>query len=294
MKMSRFVPLVKSHVESICAQRMTLDAFPFAKPPPPNSGLGGSPIENDMSSSSAAHRVTQIDRSLSVRKHSSAPGGNHPAGSAASTHTAESTIANPKEDVVFQGGRIIVFIAGGVTYSEIRALGEVMKMTKRECILGGTHFIRSGADFVKDMERLADDDAARRYLDDETAMVLPPLFDEEEDMERSQLLDNLLIDGTQAVMTEEEQAEEVRKAEDELNKKAELGIIPTVMGYVPFCGLKLQRWFNGDDDVDPNADEEDEDEDDGILGDLKGCFAGCCGGKKTKTQTPLAKQGQAV
>ena len=42
-------------------------------------------------------------------------------------------------DLEFKGPRVIVFVIGGMTYSEMRCLHKVMKETKREVIIGSTH-----------------------------------------------------------------------------------------------------------------------------------------------------------
>jgi len=288
MKMSRFQPLVRHNVESICANRMTLESFPFVKPPPPNSGLGGAPI--DMQEfRGAAHRVTTIDRSLSVRKHSST--------TAAIEATRDKLLAKEalpdllNDKVVYQGGRIIVFIAGGCTYSEIRALSDVMKTTKREIIIGSTHFIKPG-EFLQDLEMLGDDEKANKYLDEDADVLLEQKAKEfyaDEDEDEKTRLEGVLIDGN---ITPEEiakqEAEEQAKAVEEMEKNAELPIIPWLMGYVPFCGKSLRAWFNGDDVGIDDTEEDDE----GLVGDVKTCCTSCWPGKKK--QTPLAEQGQAV
>jgi syntaxin-binding protein 1 len=59
-----------------------------------------------------------------------------------------------KADAGFEGGRVIVFIAGGVSYSEIRSAHEVSAATRKEVIIGSTHII-SPANFVEQVSALS-------------------------------------------------------------------------------------------------------------------------------------------
>jgi syntaxin-binding protein 1 len=53
----------------------------------------------------------------------------------------------------FTGGRQIVFVVGGVTYSEVRGAYESMKEGSKEVVVGGTSFI-TPADFLAGLEAL--------------------------------------------------------------------------------------------------------------------------------------------
>jgi syntaxin-binding protein 1 len=299
MKMSRFAPLIKSHVESICANRMTLESFPFAKPPPPNSGYGGSPIDlADLRGGTySAHRVTAIDKSLSVRKHTAAPAAAGGASNNKVDVSAHSTVSVANERIIYQGGRIIVFIAGGMTYSEIRAINEVMKLTKREIIIGSTHIVRP-VDFLRDLDILGDDEKASHYLDmtDDVMDNAKEFYHLDEEDEK--LLGNVLIDKNIQMKPEEivqEEEKKLRQQQIDFKKNQDLGIIPKLMSYIPFCGKNLAAWFNADD-VDEFiviGEGESEPEDDGVMGDMRKCFSCACL-KPQKKSGPLADQGQAV
>lgn len=56
-----------------------------------------------------------------------------------------------KQTKVFQGGRQMVFVAGGMCYSELRASHEVMAKGDKEIILGSTCFV-SPAEFVQGLK----------------------------------------------------------------------------------------------------------------------------------------------
>jgi syntaxin-binding protein 1 len=46
-----------------------------------------------------------------------------------------------KDNIQYTGGRYIVFVAGGVTYSETRAGYELMQQHSKEVIIGSSHII---------------------------------------------------------------------------------------------------------------------------------------------------------
>jgi hypothetical protein len=48
-------------------------------------------------------------------------------------------------------GRSIVFMAGGVTFSEMRCAYEVMSATQREIVIGGTSYLKPNA-FVEQLK----------------------------------------------------------------------------------------------------------------------------------------------
>lgn len=50
-----------------------------------------------------------------------------------------------KQPATFSGGRSLVFVAGGVTYSELRAAYEVMEQHKKEVVIGGTSYLTPNA-----------------------------------------------------------------------------------------------------------------------------------------------------
>jgi syntaxin-binding protein 1 len=46
-----------------------------------------------------------------------------------------------RDGVSYQGGRLIIFIAGGASYAEMKAIYEVMQKESKEIILGSTHLL---------------------------------------------------------------------------------------------------------------------------------------------------------
>ena len=63
-----------------------------------------------------------------------------------------------KEPIAYSGGRYIIFVAGGITYSEMKAAYEVMAQNSKEVIVGSTHVFNPDT-FVKDIAALDPDSA---------------------------------------------------------------------------------------------------------------------------------------
>ena len=57
-------------------------------------------------------------------------------------------------DKIFTGPRKIVFVAGGLCYSEIRAAEEVMSTSDREVILGSTNFLNP-TEYIENLRSLS-------------------------------------------------------------------------------------------------------------------------------------------
>jgi syntaxin-binding protein 1 len=55
-----------------------------------------------------------------------------------------------KDQTMFSGGRYVVFIAGGVAYSELRAAYDVMTQNTKEIIIGGSHIVNP-TDYIADV-----------------------------------------------------------------------------------------------------------------------------------------------
>lgn len=57
------------------------------------------------------------------------------------------------KDESYQGGRVIVFVIGGMSYSELRVARDVMAKESREVIAGSTVFSKPD-EFLDDLRRL--------------------------------------------------------------------------------------------------------------------------------------------
>jgi syntaxin-binding protein 1 len=127
---SRHVPEVKNILGQLVAGDLPKDSFPSLGP------------------SVAGKKSEPVAESKRTRKHF---GG-----------------ADAKPNVQFKGGRVIVFVAGGLSYSEMRVCNDFEREQKREVIMGGSHLI-SPKKYVKNVASLHPDSAK---IDLEEAMVV--------------------------------------------------------------------------------------------------------------------------
>jgi syntaxin-binding protein 1 len=121
--LSRFDPAVKHMLEHVCAGDLDTTLFPYTVPPP---NTGEESFTTQGSLRSAAPRWASANRRQAENRQ-----------------------------------RIIVFVAGGATYSEARACYEVSEKHNRDVFLATSHMVTPGK-FIADMRLLKAD---RRRLD---------------------------------------------------------------------------------------------------------------------------------
>ena len=94
-------------------------------PSTPNAGVGG------------GNAGTKAKGGRSVRKHKlNLHGKSRDHGK---QKKGEADVAGEEARPTYQGARVIVFVVGGMTYSEMRAMYRAMGETKREILIGSTH-----------------------------------------------------------------------------------------------------------------------------------------------------------
>mmetsp|Transcript_37856 Transcript_37856/g.55757 ORF Transcript_37856/g.55757 Transcript_37856/m.55757 type:complete len:655 (+) Transcript_37856:107-2071(+) len=114
---SRYVCKLKGILESMATDNLSVEDFPSVLPLP--AGGGGT--------------------AASVRTRSARP---------------TSRWADSKKKTTFTGGRQIIFMAGGMCYSELRAAQELMISGDKEIILGSTGFLNP-SEFIKELSTLS-------------------------------------------------------------------------------------------------------------------------------------------
>lgn len=124
-ELSRYVPVLKTVLEECAAGTLDTNIYPYTRELQPeiDTGIGGG----------AKKQVASL--------RSTKP-----------TWTKKAA-DKEKEAPAKSGGRLIVFIAGGATYSEIRSAYEVSKAFNRDAIIGTTHIITSKS-FINDLKGL--------------------------------------------------------------------------------------------------------------------------------------------
>lgn len=125
---SRYACLFKSIMMSAAACTLSVDEYPSVMPLPDAEGMLGQ---------------SSLSRAKSVRKNTRS----------ASSWSKSSAGSDKGEKKKAYGGRQIVFMVGGMCYSELRSAREVMLSTGTEIVVGSTRCI-APKDFAKDLHSL--------------------------------------------------------------------------------------------------------------------------------------------
>eukprot|EP00668_Euglena_longa_P041600 GGOE01054770.1.p1 GENE.GGOE01054770.1~~GGOE01054770.1.p1 ORF type:complete len:609 (+),score=216.48 GGOE01054770.1:92-1918(+) len=128
---SRYVPALKGVLEAEVGAKLSPADFPYTKEPPVASAVKEPAQAAPTGKSLRGNRGPQWTSSR---------------GSSSST-----VPENDLSKLQLSGPRLIVFVVGGVTYSEIRSAYEVMRESKREVIVGGTSILTPHG-FVEEMK----------------------------------------------------------------------------------------------------------------------------------------------
>ncbi|KAJ9075040.1 syntaxin binding protein 1 [Entomophthora muscae] len=120
--LSRYVPQVKKIIQDQISKAIAPEEFPFVK-------------EQESAEIKNPVRSLRVNRPTWQKKSDAGPS-------------------------KAQGGRILVFIAGGLTYSEIRSVYEISKVIKRDVLIGTTHIL-CPKDFLASLREIKAQNAPR-------------------------------------------------------------------------------------------------------------------------------------
>nr|KAJ3420001.1 vacuolar sorting protein VPS33/slp1 [Polyrhizophydium stewartii] len=139
---SRYTPMLKYIAEDQCKSTVDQHVFPWVKDPP----VG----EYDSSVAAGGRKKTWATRK--------------PTTASASSLQQQQAAARVDEDLRQNGPRIILFVLGGITYSEMRAVYELRKDLRRDVIIGSTHIWQPDGfvEALKDLHRGQGD--SRRFI----------------------------------------------------------------------------------------------------------------------------------
>lgn len=135
---SRYVPPLKSTLMDLVSNQLSIDDYPSVVPMPQL------PSTKSTGAASARRRGKGADGTASARKKK---------GATEKWNRTGTTGAATKTTTTFTGGRNIVFMVGGLSFSELRVAREVMEKESREIIVGSTKFL-SPNEFMKDLATL--------------------------------------------------------------------------------------------------------------------------------------------
>lgn len=138
---SRYVPALKATLEDLARNCLSLEEFPSVMPMP-DQGQSGSNSSRSARNSAASARSSRRGEAGSVRKSAGAT-----SRWSKSTGTEGKRSAGP---VNLSGGRCMVFMVGGLSFSELKVARDVMSNESREVIIGSTAFL-APRDFLEDL-----------------------------------------------------------------------------------------------------------------------------------------------
>lgn len=130
---SRYVPPLKKILKDLVTNQLSIDDYPSVIPMPL--------IANSTSTGIAS----------SARRRGKAEGNNKKKGGATDKWGKKQKGSGPTH---YDGGRNIVFMVGGLSFTELRVVRNVMEKEEREIIAGSTKFISPNA-FISDLKTLA-------------------------------------------------------------------------------------------------------------------------------------------
>lgn len=120
---ARWTPALDKVVRAQLDDSLSRDRYPYIIPPP---------IEEDSASKPAVSQRTHYMESSAIA------GGGGAAGGEGKGDDDMEMVGNNGDirGIKFNGPRLIVFVAGGITFSETRCLYKIMQETKREIVIG--------------------------------------------------------------------------------------------------------------------------------------------------------------
>jgi len=130
---SRFVPVLRDYLEDLCSGDLSPDSVPFCGDQP----KGGGASKEEAPKAKSLKTTSRKKQAKGKEK--------------------------GEEAVEQRGPRVIVFIIGGTTWSEVRTVYEMTKLEGREFVLGSTHILtpnkllREMAAVVKNTEKEFED-----------------------------------------------------------------------------------------------------------------------------------------
>jgi len=138
-QLSRYVPLLKETIESLIDGNLSDTIFPFTK----EGGKG-------------SEKTKEEEAPTSVRK------GSQPRWAEKSNKKSK----KDKKEKEKQGGRIVVFYIGGMTYSEMRTVYELTAKHNRDITIG-SNFILTPEKFIGELKTLRKEEANALKMDDD-------------------------------------------------------------------------------------------------------------------------------
>lgn len=127
---SRYLPPLKEILTQLAQNQLSIEEYPSVLPLP----------ENMMKTSGTAQSARRRSEANSLR-------------GSTTSRWQRSSKSDGKSGDSFSGERQLVFIVGGLCFSELRVAREVQSKEGKEIILGSTHFT-TPSNFMQDVSKL--------------------------------------------------------------------------------------------------------------------------------------------
>jgi syntaxin-binding protein 1 len=152
--LSRYVPTLKYIMEDEARGSLDTDKFPFTKELPPDApggpqwnkgvSVGGGRSVKLASADPDHHKVVSLRTTKPTWAKKTPELLAQMQAQAMDTDPLRKAQGDAEEDLRRNGGRVVVFVLGGMTFSELRSAYEVMKKDRRDVVLGGLISMLSG------------------------------------------------------------------------------------------------------------------------------------------------------
>jgi syntaxin-binding protein 1 len=137
-ELSRYSPYLKTVMQELVGGGLSRETFPFIKEPSIGGVYGASAMKQRSATSSSTQPAAVVPTP-------SAAGATSLRSTKPSWHTKKTEAVvldkTPAVEERRRGGKVIVFVVGGVTYSEIRCMYELSAAHKKDFIIGKLHCI---------------------------------------------------------------------------------------------------------------------------------------------------------
>ncbi|MCO5559681.1 hypothetical protein L7F22_013282 [Adiantum nelumboides] len=131
--LARFCPMIQEVLEDLAKGDLSKEEYPYVKEP-------STPVLHSMAGDSVSVRSTPANSKPAQSMRTSKPGSTWATRSRPSDdgQSSESALRHASSDPKISGKRIFVFVVGGATRSELRAVHKLTAQFRREVVLGTT------------------------------------------------------------------------------------------------------------------------------------------------------------
>ncbi|KAJ3289911.1 vacuolar sorting protein VPS33/slp1 [Rhizoclosmatium sp. JEL0117] len=173
---SRYIPIIKHMLEDQAKNTLDPAVFPWVKEPPPSFGRSGG--RGATGGNRGSYEESGTPRTKGTWATSRAGGSSLNRGASSKESSSLIPGSNRLDANVLRnnGPRIILFMLGGMTFSEMRSANEIMVENQREVLIGSTHVLNphSFLDTLKNLHKRGGVDKPSPHPYDTKPELSPP------------------------------------------------------------------------------------------------------------------------